>query len=202
MVGGVLMCGEIGVGVPSCWADVLAHMASWVLCVCRCGDDVAICSWFGFVGSGGAWGLGESLELFGAVGVEAGAEGCECLGGVADGVVEGADAAALFLGGVVGEGQGDSRGVGGVDEFEELAFGGEEGLEVEEVSEGGDFGGEDEGEDEEEVGLEGVGDGVWGGTGLQGEGFDLGGEGDGFWCVEGGEEGVGLIGGWSHVGCP
>ena len=90
------------------------------------GGGVAICSWFGLVvGSGGAWGFGESLELFGAFGVEAGAESCQCLDGVADGVVEGADSPALFLGGVFGEGEGDCRGVGGVDEFEELAFGGE-----------------------------------------------------------------------------
>jgi hypothetical protein len=54
----------------------------------------------------------------------------------------------------------------------------------------------------EVVGLVGVGDGVRGGAGFEGQGLDLGGEGGGFGGVEGGEEGVGLIGGWSHVGCP
>ena len=156
---------------------------------------------FGVGGFGGGVGFTEIGVGFGVVGgvvvvEECAAELLELFEGGFEGGVEGAEAAALFLGGVLGTCKGDGDVLGFEDEFEVGSLGTEVGVFVDGAAEG--LGGvvvedgEEDGEGELELGVEGVD-----GTVLEEEeGLDLLEEGWGEGLVWGGGSrcGVGLRG--------
>ena len=148
---GVAIC-RLGVGGGWCW--------------CWCGSGVGVCGGVGGGAAGGAFGVGGfgGGVGFGVCGVvvveECVAELLEVFEGGFECGVEGAEAAALFLGGVVGTCEGDGDVFGFEDELEVGTLRAEVGVLVDGAAEG--LGGvvvedgEEDGEGELELGVEGV----------------------------------------------